>query len=160
MDDYEKKELLLQAVIMLVAVALVAVAYAVYQASQPLTFVIYTTDSAAAVTVSEAPVEREAGGTEKEWFVSWETPVQVELPSREEGPSEAEQPVLVEKSVDLNTAGLEELQQLPGIGPVLAQRIVDHRAAYGPFLEIEELMEVSGIGEKTFERLREFLTIS
>ncbi|MDE6881054.1 MAG: helix-hairpin-helix domain-containing protein [Oscillospiraceae bacterium] len=60
--------------------------------------------------------------------------------------------------VDINTAGLDELDALPGIGPVLAQRILDYREANGPFLSVEELMEVKGIGEKTLEKFRDSVT--
>jgi competence protein ComEA len=56
--------------------------------------------------------------------------------------------------LDLNTATLEQLQSLPGVGPVLAQRILDWRTANGRFSSIEELQEVSGIGEQRLEDLR------
>jgi competence ComEA-like helix-hairpin-helix protein len=56
--------------------------------------------------------------------------------------------------VDLNRAGVEELDTLPGIGPVLARRIVEHRAAHGPFRRPEDLLAVRGIGPRLFERLR------
>ena len=61
--------------------------------------------------------------------------------------------------VNLNTATVEELQALPGIGPVLAQRIVEHRTTRGPFQRPEELIEVKGIGPRTFERLRPYVTV-
>mgnify|MGYP004581746609 CR=1 FL=1 len=61
--------------------------------------------------------------------------------------------------VDLNTAGIQELATLPGIGQGLAQRIVDYRAAHGPFESPEALMEVSGIGEKKFAELRDYVTV-
>ena len=61
--------------------------------------------------------------------------------------------------VDLNTAGIQELVTLPGIGQGLAQRIVDYRAAHGPFESPEALMEVSGIGEKKFAELRDYVTV-
>ena len=62
-------------------------------------------------------------------------------------------------SVDLNRAGLEALEALPGIGPALAERIVQFRAERGRFRSVEELMEVRGIGEATLERLRPYLRV-
>ena len=56
--------------------------------------------------------------------------------------------------MDLNRAGAAELNQLPGIGTTLAQRIVTYRITYGPFRSIEDLRRVSGIGPKTLERIR------
>lgn len=61
--------------------------------------------------------------------------------------------------VDLNTATMEELDTLPGIGPVLAQRILDWRTANGRFSSVDELGEVKGIGEATLGELRPSVTV-
>jgi competence protein ComEA len=64
------------------------------------------------------------------------------------------------RPVNVNTATAEELQTLPGIGPALARRIVEHRAAQGPFRSAEELEKVPGIGPTTATRLRGRITTS
>ena len=61
--------------------------------------------------------------------------------------------------IDINTASAAELERLPGIGPVLAQSIVDYREAHGPFNTIEEIMDVQGIGKGVFEDIRELITV-
>lgn len=62
--------------------------------------------------------------------------------------------------VSLNSATLEELDTLPGIGPVTAQAILDYREANGPFTSLDELTNVYGIGEKTMEKIRPYLVLS
>lgn len=64
------------------------------------------------------------------------------------------------QQVDLNTADAQQLQTLPGIGPVLAERIVAYRTEHGPFARPEQLCNVRGIGEKTYARLAEYITVS
>ncbi|MEU3557365.1 ComEA family DNA-binding protein [Streptomyces fragilis] len=59
--------------------------------------------------------------------------------------------------VSLNTATVEQLDALPGVGPVLAQHIVDHRAGSGGFRSVEELREVNGIGDRRFADLRDLV---
>ena len=61
--------------------------------------------------------------------------------------------------LDLNTASAAELDRLPGIGSVLAGRIVDYRSACGAFSSVDELTQVDGIGPKKLEQLRPYLTI-
>ncbi|MFN6991299.1 MAG: ComEA family DNA-binding protein [Fervidobacterium sp.] len=61
--------------------------------------------------------------------------------------------------ININTASLEELQQLPGIGPTKAQAVVDYRIKNGGFKTIEEIKKVNGIGDKTFEKLKDLITI-
>ena len=61
--------------------------------------------------------------------------------------------------LDLNRATVEELQAIPGIGPVIAQRIVAYRNENGAFREPGDLMEVAGVGEKTFARIAPLVTV-
>ena len=61
--------------------------------------------------------------------------------------------------IDINSADAETLDLLPGIGPAYAQRIVDYRTENGPFQTIEEIMNVSGIGEKKYEAMKELITV-
>lgn len=59
--------------------------------------------------------------------------------------------------VDINQADWPELMQLPGVGEVMARRIVENRAAAGPFADVESLRRVPGIGPKTLETVRPFI---
>jgi len=61
--------------------------------------------------------------------------------------------------VNINTAGQSELDTLPGIGPALAQRIIQYREANGAFQSIEDLKNVSGIGDKNFENMKDKITV-
>ncbi len=61
--------------------------------------------------------------------------------------------------VDINTADAATLDTLPGIGPVTAQRIIEYREAHGPFAQIEDIMHVSGIGQSTFAKIRDRITV-
>jgi len=70
-----------------------------------------------------------------------------------------EQPASSAGKININTANLSELDQLPGIGPVLAQRIIDYREQNGLFSGPEELQNVSGIGAKTYEKMAPYLTV-
>jgi comEA protein len=62
--------------------------------------------------------------------------------------------VVVQPSVNLNTATMAQLETLPGVGRSVAERIVEYRQKNGGFKKIEELMNVKGIGEKTFLKLK------
>jgi len=65
----------------------------------------------------------------------------------------------VTQKINLNTASATELDSLPGIGPVYAQRIIDYREAHGGFKSIEEIVQVKGIGPKTFAKIRDLITV-
>lgn len=80
-------------------------------------------------------------------------PISAQAPT----PAQPAAPAL--RLVNLNTASAPELETLPGIGPAMAARILDYRAKNGPFQKIEELMNIQGIGERVFLRLRPQLTV-
>ena len=61
--------------------------------------------------------------------------------------------------VNINAATVEQLTTLPGVGPKLAARIVEHRQKAGAFKSAQELMNVKGIGEKNFEKIQGYLTL-
>jgi competence protein ComEA len=61
--------------------------------------------------------------------------------------------------INLNTATLEELMALPGIGPTRAQAILDYRAEHGPFTRIEQVMNVPGIGPGIFEDIKNLIVV-
>ncbi|MBL8063741.1 MAG: ComEA family DNA-binding protein [Anaerolineales bacterium] len=61
--------------------------------------------------------------------------------------------------ININEASVEELDTLPGIGPTIAQRIVDYRTTNGPFQSIDDIMNVSGIGPSTFENIKDLITV-
>jgi comEA protein len=66
---------------------------------------------------------------------------------------------LPSKPVNINIAGEQELRTLPGVGPVYAQRIITYREKNGSFSSIEEIKQIKGIGEKTFKKMKPYLTI-
>lgn len=61
--------------------------------------------------------------------------------------------------IRINYATSEELQQIPGIGPAKAEAIIAYREEHGPFQKEEDLLQVSGIGQKSFEKMKEYITV-
>jgi len=76
------------------------------------------------------------------------------------GSKSGTKPKTPDHAIDPNLASRADLETLPGIGPVLAQRIIDYRRAYGPYKNIADLRKVSGIGRKKLERMKPYLTIA
>lgn len=75
----------------------------------------------------------------------------VAMPTRKQPPA---------KLVDLNSATLEQLEQLPGIGPATAKRIIEMREKSGAFRRVEDLLAIRGISRKRFEAIWPYLTVS
>jgi competence protein ComEA len=75
-------------------------------------------------------------------------------------PQDAADTKAVGAAVNLNTASASQLEAVPGIGSKMAQRIVEYRQKNGAFKKIEELMNVKGIGEKSFLKLKAHITVS
>jgi competence protein ComEA len=78
------------------------------------------------------------------------------LPSQSE---DGESEVTVTWPLNINTAAQAELETLPGIGPVLAQRIIEYREAHGPFATIEDIQNVPGIGPEKFDDIKDLITV-
>jgi competence protein ComEA len=79
------------------------------------------------------------------------------------GASQSQAPAAAESSkavINLNTATLDQLETLPGIGRKTAERILEHRTKSGSFKRIEELMNVKGIGEKSFLKLKPLIVVT
>ncbi len=63
------------------------------------------------------------------------------------------------KPVNINTANSEELQQVPGIGPATAQKILQMRKSYGAFKSVDDLLAIRGLGQKRLDKMRKYLTV-
>lgn len=81
-----------------------------------------------------------------------------ETPSTGAG-APGEEPPGAMARVNVNRAGVDALQQVPGIGPVLAARIVAYRQAHGPFQSVDELTRVQGIGPRSLENMRPYIYV-
>jgi competence protein ComEA len=86
------------------------------------------------------------------------------IPGKGEGPKAAVSPgvlgvVVMGGVIDINTAGIEKLDELPGVGPAIAQKIIDYREKNGGFKDINEIKMVSGIGDKMYEKIKDKIGI-
>jgi competence protein ComEA len=88
--------------------------------------------------------------------------MQVYVPRQGEAappPSNELAPDALAAKININTASVEELDKLPGIGPSIAKAIIDYRATNGPFQQIEDINEVKGIGDALFAKIKDSITV-
>lgn len=109
--------------------------------------VLYQRPAAASSVAAEAP----------------EAPEEPETPEAPEEPAEPEEtetePEGMASRINLNTADAAALESLPGIGPALAQRIIDYRTANGPFQTTAEIQDVRGIGAGIYAKIKDSITV-
>jgi len=85
-------------------------------------------------------------------------PIKITEPTKEEHVKGATTAQVLAK-ININTATLEELDKLEGIGPSTAQKIISYREQNGPFISVEDIKKVSGIGDGKFEQIKEEISI-
>jgi len=82
-------------------------------------------------------------------------------PSSAQGKAPAPKPTATAAApINLNTATAEQLATIPGVGPKMAERIIDYRQKNGGFKKVEDLMNVSGVGEKSFLKMKPLITVT
>ena len=104
------------------------------------------------IAAALAVVAMLCGGALYSARLSADVPHTVYSASLDEVAADAQSPLMV----DLNSADARELQELPGVGPATAEKILEYRAKEGSFGSVDELEEVSGIGPKTLEEIKPF----
>jgi competence ComEA-like helix-hairpin-helix protein len=82
-----------------------------------------------------------------------------EFPASRESSPLADVNGILAKRININTASASQLEELPGVGKVLAERIVAHREQYGPFRRAEHLMMVRGFSDNKFRKIRDLVTV-
>jgi competence protein ComEA len=81
------------------------------------------------------------------------------LPYQEKNEMEIKKKELQKGQININTARIDELIQIPGIGPAYAKKIIDYRKKYNGFRTIEEIKRIKGIGDKTFEKMKGYIKV-
>jgi competence protein ComEA len=103
-----------------------------------------------------SPLEREVLNQETQLFCSVDPANRLVI---QRVPLSVKSLWILGRPIPFNKATAEELDRIPGIGPGLARRMVEHRDAQGPYSDLEALRQVKGIGDKTLEKIRPFLTV-
>lgn len=157
----KRRKNIVQILIITVGFVIIALFLAAFHSASPIQ--VYSVMNSG--TVSEAEPEKAAEKEESDdddWEDSSDWLAEASAGTVSETSSQAEageQEILMEKSIDINRASQDELDKLPGIGSVLAGRIIEYRKENGRFSTIEELKSVDGIGEKTFEKVRDYVIV-
>lgn len=141
-------------VVILLLVAVLGLSFAlIVQQSMNLTAVGQEYSSVSDTASGTAADSSNINGTSPD--TSQNNSQQSDTESSAQGDSDsADQTSVPDTRVNINTASLEELQSITGVGPVTAQRILDHRAAIGRYTSVDQLLDVPGIGAKTLEKMR------
>jgi len=161
----KNQEDIVQIIIIVVGLVIVLLSCAAFPPGPPIQ--MYNVEGDGSISeAGEVKAKEEEESDEDDWLAPSNVPGDVSSDVVSEAEpfsaiaSSAEnggQEVLVEKSIDINRASQDELDKLPGIGPVLAERIVEYREENGGFIDIEELKSVEGIGDKTFEKIQDYI---
>lgn len=158
----KRRKRIVQILIVAIGFVIISLFLIPFYSASPIQVYHVENDEAVFETASQKAGEKE-GSDEDDWDDSSDWLAEASGGAVSETSSLAEtgeQEVLMEKSIDINRADQDELDRLPGIGPALAKRIIEYREENGGFSEIEELRSVDGIGDRTFEKVRDFVTVS
>lgn len=151
-EQHKRKEKLakIRQTVMIILMVVAGLYYMTVERSQ-------VTNAAVVMNVKEAPETAAVSQTAPN--VSTNIPDTSAIPPQATPAEDATAVQEEDKRVNLNTATLEELDALPGVGPSTAKNIIAYREAHGGFAAPEEIMNVKRIGEKTFDKLKAHITV-